>query len=488
MSRFAIRRVRTGPPELRTQLPVTGRAVARRADPNGVRDFVYAVLDTPVKYRIPPRFSPDRYRSQDLDRDEQGDFVWISAVAFRAHATRENPYTGMRDFAVDLSYVVDPTVEGDATLDVQKVAPVAVVEIDDDYSTSRGVGVRNGSDPAFAAPAVPACAAPAVPAETFRHELEVIVAALATLAGESVTDVVIPAQIDSTDLAEGRAAYVLGEDGLRYHGWDPMGAEWAWRSTADPDELTYWIVDDIASSLAWDWAQEQPRFAAMDEEQRVDQLWMPRWQFLMIALRPAWGDRTSTAIGALTQGDSGPRWEEIFADARPVEPPAPEKDVPWGAGASKGPPPETFMRDDRSRRPSRKVLLGAAVAVLLGAALVVVFRDTGGDTVTDMTPAATSTPAESTGTPSRSAAPSSEPEALTSNAEPTLTPTEAPPQPPPPPGEAQQITPPAPAPTWRPTWRPTNSQDDEDTDTSWQRPPPTRFTPPVQADPWIGGD
>lgn len=443
---------------------------------------MYAVLDTPVKYRIPPRFSPDRYHGQDLGRDEQGDFVWISAVAFRAHATRENPYTGMRDFAVDLSYVVDPTVEADATLDPHKVAPVGVVEIDDDYSASQGVGARNGSDQALAASAVPASAAPAVPAETFRHELEVIVAALATLAGESVADVVIPAQIDSTALAEGHAAYVLGEDGLRYHGWDTMGAAWAWRSTADPDELTYWIVDDIASSLAWGWAQEQPTFAAMDEEQRVDQLWMPRWQFLMITLRPAWGDRTSTTIGALTQGDSGPRWEQIFAEARPVEPPAPEpppspapeKDVPWGAGASKGPPPETFMRDDRSRRPSRKVLLGAAAAVLLGAALVVVFRDTGGETVTDMTPAATSTPAESRATPSRSAAPSSE--------------TEAPPQPPPPPGEAQQITPPAPSPTWRPTWRPTNSQDDdEDTDTSWQRPPPTRFTPPVQADPWIGG-
>lgn len=495
MPRFAIRRVRTGPGELRTQLPVTGQAVATRTDPSGVRDFVYAVLDKPVKYRIPPQFSRDRYRSQDLDRDEQGAFVWISAVTFRAHATRENPYTGMRDFAVDLAYVVDPTVEQDEELTLAKVAPVAVVEIDDDHKASRQAAVVPSDSPGGLRP-------PAVPPEQFRHELGVLLAALATLAGERVTEVVVPPQVPATDDAEGRAAYVLGEDGLRYQGWDPMSAAWAWRTTADPEELTYWIVDDIASALAWDWAQNQPTFGALDEEQQVDQLWMPRWQYLMGALRPAWGDRTATTIQSLAQADSSQTWESLFADAAPAvaatppddvptpEPPAedpsPARDVPWGAGASKGPPAETFMPDERSSNRKRQVLLGVVAAVVLASVLFLLFRDGGTETDANQTPAVTSTPA-STPASTTPTTRVTDGDVLTSG--PAPSPTEAPPAPPPPPGDANQITP-RPTATYTPTRRPTSTQDDDDEEEeetrTTRRPPPTLFTPPVTADPWIG--
>ncbi|MGK2882169.1 MAG: hypothetical protein ACSLE6_15650, partial [Mycobacterium sp.] len=366
--------------------------MATRTDPRGVRDFIYAVLDRPVMYRLPAQFDGRRHRSEDVESDDQGPFLWVSAVTLRSYGSRENPYPGMRDFAVDLAYVIDPTLEYDEHLELRKVAPVAVVEIDD---------AGDARPPVISAPSGgSASTTHLLTAEPFRQELEVVAVALAAIAGEPVDDVVTPSRLESPDdPAAGRAAYLFGGELLRYHGWDPIEG-WVWRETDDPGELLYWIVNDIAGTLAWQWAQLQPEFAVLDGEAALGQLWLPRWQFLVNSLRTDWGRRTATAIDALWHGDR--EWDDIFADS-PVDPsvagatplrdraPAPTERTPTededghrtvAAAASPDPAPErhrTFAADTVRvdprpwrRNMSFQVVLGitAGAAVLLTIALL----------------------------------------------------------------------------------------------------------------------
>jgi hypothetical protein len=67
-----------------------------------------------------------------------------------------------------------------------------------------------------------------------------------------------------------------------------------WRSTADPDELLYWIVDDVARSVAWAWAQRAPSARTMTTGQAQSILAMPLWHNLVNALNIDWGTREST--------------------------------------------------------------------------------------------------------------------------------------------------------------------------------------------------
>jgi hypothetical protein len=141
-------------------------------------------------------------------------------------------------------------------------------------------------------------------------------AALASLIGEQLAgNVVTPRRVESdTGPLDGMPAYSLGTDVLHYQTWDPIHG-CVGRETADPDELRYWIVDDIASGLAWRWAQTAPSYAAMSEQRALRTRWMSFWRILMHALRPDWGRRTRETIRVLAQsnprppqiGDGGPR-------------------------------------------------------------------------------------------------------------------------------------------------------------------------------------
>lgn len=474
MSKFAIRRVRSGPAELRGQLPVTGHAVATRTDPGGVADFIYAVLDKPLKFHPPAHFKRDRRRlSEELGTDEQGSFLWVSAVTLRPHGTREHPYTGMRDFAVDLAYVVDPSVDEDHELVQQKVAPVAVVEIDD---TGIGSPTPNGTPHHAEAPLLS-------DPEGFRRELQVLAGAMATLAGLAADDVVVPPQVESADAAvDGRAAYAVGADVLRYHSWDSDEAQWRWRETASPDELAYWMIDDLASSSAWMWAQDQPAFASMRDNEAVNELWVPQWQSLLAAVWPTWSGLASSAA-ALPQVHSDRSWEELVAGSisaahprherpqvEPVaesEPPAADE-KPWSVGVSTGPPPETFMSEEEpwySRAKTKAALLGGVGVAAAVAVAFLLWPDGSVAPVVEDVPSVAPTPASSQ-------AVATEPQTTRSST--------PPPAPAPPPVEAEQITPPNTR-TYYPTW--TADDSDEEEVTTRTRPPPAPlYTPPVFRD------
>jgi hypothetical protein len=316
VSRFVIRRARPGPPELNGQLPVSAFTVDSRTDPQGKGTYFYADLTQPLKYRFPPHSNASRCPPDQLDHDEQGPFTWVTAIVFAAHNLGEQPSFGMREFAVDLAYVVDPSLAQDAILDWAKVDFVGLAEIDDaddpDGPATAAEGFADPTDTAVShdPPIIdePVPAALLVSSEDFEREVDSATAALAALVGDPLGRTVVAPQrlyshqdpIDGTE-----AAYRLGSDVLQYHGWDPQRGR-SWWDTTSPDELLYWIVDEIASRLAWRWAQRTPAYSSVNEHQALRTLWMPYWHMLMHALRPEWGSRTRAAIRDLAAADRHP--------------------------------------------------------------------------------------------------------------------------------------------------------------------------------------
>jgi len=285
VSGFVIRRVRTGPDELRVCLPIFGCTRDQHAGPNGTGDFIYASLNTPVKHRFAGGFATARRQPERLDHDEHGTFLWVSDVVMRAHVPGVRPYFGMRDFAVDLAYVVDPSLREDGVFDATKVEFVGVVEID---ATEDAHWPRSSAAP-DAAPAEPA---PRLkPVGEFEQRVDDIAAALAVLAGQQVGNhIAVPKQIGPHDEPpEGIPSYRIG-DVLRYHTLDPISG-WMWRETTDPEELLYWIADDIAAGIAWRWAQRAPASGTMRRQDALWNLAMPYWRLLMRGLRMDWGNR-----------------------------------------------------------------------------------------------------------------------------------------------------------------------------------------------------
>lgn len=307
-------------------------------------------------------------------------------------------------------------------------------------------------------------------------------AALASLTGGSVDDVVIPPRVESADdPIDGRAAYVLGTDVLSYHRWDSAREEWAWHHTTDSDELTYWIVDDLASAVAWVWAQRQPAAAGMREREAVEELWVPRWQSLLNTVIPTRPGRAQPAAPVASQRFSS---TTRAAAAKPAEAPAPPAptpppveaagpppeerrgtDTPWGAGASSGPPPAAFMSEREAWYNSKRARVIVLAVVVVAIAAAVAFVLLRGD---DAAPATEVSPSAPTPASSQQGA-TSAPSAASSSSRPAA--------PPPAPGEAQQITPPRTA-TYYPTWYPNSDSGDEATR---DRPPPPEplYTPPV---------
>ena len=297
MPRFAIRRLQKGPEELRAQLPITGHTVDRRTNPHGQGEFFYARLDQRLKYRFPRESNAARSAAERADRDDRGPFVWVSAVILSAYTPGQQLHFGMRDFAVDLAYVVDPSLADDSFMDPARVDYAGVVEIDDNVDDVEASPVNGNHATTTIAPEI---AAPLVSPTDFQLALDKMTAALTALTGkQSVGDAVVPQRIESDDEPiDGTPTYSLDADALRYRTWDPLHG-WVLRETTDSEELLYWIVDDVASSIAWRWAQQAPAFAQMDEHRALRTLWMPYWHVLMYALRPEWGRRTRESIRRL---------------------------------------------------------------------------------------------------------------------------------------------------------------------------------------------
>lgn len=288
MSTFVIRNVQEGPQELRAQLPRTASTLRCLTDHDGRGEFWCAQLEEPLKYRINADFDTRRCQPEFLGHDETGPFVWIQIIVVQARG-EGRLHAGMRHLPVDLSYVVDLTLGQDPVLDPAKIATVAVVDIDD-------------ADPDAAAP-TPEPQPEAehlepVSAEDFSVQLNQLVAVLATLTGQHPGLDGVPEPVEARR-GHGRRVYDLGSTPLRYYTYNRTVRRWQWRITSDPDELLYWILEEIASGLAWAWAQKAPSYKTMDERRAREVLWMPQWQSLMTALNVEWGNRTGDRIRAL---------------------------------------------------------------------------------------------------------------------------------------------------------------------------------------------
>jgi hypothetical protein len=66
------------------------------------------------------------------------------------------------------------------------------------------------------------------------------------------------------------------------------------RATADPSELVYWIISDVASAIARSRESSAGRYRPM---------WVVDWPALMHALSPQWGQRTQARMDAMTQDE-----------------------------------------------------------------------------------------------------------------------------------------------------------------------------------------
>ena len=201
MSRFAIRRVRSGPYELRVSLPITGSLFDSRTDPQGSDEYYCANLDRPVKYRLSADFDLGRCVPENLGEDEHGRFLWVKDVVMRSSTPGEHPYFGMRDFAVDLAYVVDPSIGDDDYVDPAKVDMVGAVQIDHlaDEEIDQGFDGQSIDVPAPVRPAVPVEEQPS--AEPTASSPEVIEPVAQGWAEEPVVEASVPPDVGEAEVA-----------------------------------------------------------------------------------------------------------------------------------------------------------------------------------------------------------------------------------------------------------------------------------------------
>jgi hypothetical protein len=274
VSKFIIRSASSGPADLLAGVPLRATTLRCLPDTNGQGEFWCARLEEPLKYRLDADFDTRRCQPEFLGRDEQGQFLWIQIIVVSGRG-KDRLHPGMRSLPVDLAYVVDHTLGQDSALYREKVETVAAVEIDDVEQP-----VRRPS------------------AEEFHLRLLQLVAQLATLTGQHPGMEDVPEPLESRR-GSSRRVYDLRSEDLRYFSRDWVAKNWGWRTTSDPDELLYWIAEDLAEILAWAWTQKSPSYKTMDQPQARELLWMPQWQTLMTALNVEWGKRTGEQIAAL---------------------------------------------------------------------------------------------------------------------------------------------------------------------------------------------
>ena len=71
------------------------------------------------------------------------------------------------------------------------------------------------------------------------------------------------------------------------------------RQTVDADELLYWIVDDAARAIAWNFAYRSPAARGADADTLKATVALPLWAAFVSALDPRWGSKTQATIDAL---------------------------------------------------------------------------------------------------------------------------------------------------------------------------------------------
>lgn len=299
-----------------------------------------AKLVEPVRLRI-GWADRGQYDPAYVAEDEAGVFLWTYFVTIHPHIDGSFA-PGARGVVADLAFVVDVSLSSGPYFDPGKVSWAATVVVDAERHsppipaggdrdgtfpssfTSKGpssgvqrdrppAGDFDGQRPALGAAAlrrVLTRTGGGVSAEEFRLALDGAISRLAALTGTPVADVPRPQEVKARKHSRHRGSgptYSVGRE-VRYHTADPVHGL-VWKESGDPDEALYWMVDDVARSLALAWARRTPAAAAMSGQQVRWSLAIPMWQTLMTALDARWEVRTRSRIAQFRRpaGSSGPR-------------------------------------------------------------------------------------------------------------------------------------------------------------------------------------
>ena len=319
--RFVVREIISGPRELEEAVPAQAVTLACLAGVDGDGEVWCGQLEQPVKHRIDPTGAPDRYHADYLDRDEFGPFVWTYYIALQTHdGVALGPHA--HSVVVDLAYVVDPSLGYETVFDSSKVDWVATVTVD-------------GADPEEIPEPVPqpqpessapiprpeavlpapveqlAAEGPQITPEQFGQALDSALATLGTLTGTLPLDIPRPREVKARKHSPNRyrgecPSYSFQANEVRYHTVDPLRGP-VWESTTDPGEALYWMVDDVARSVAWTWARRTPAARTMNDDQVQWLLAAPMWLTLITALDASWAGKTRARVSALKKRDQETR-------------------------------------------------------------------------------------------------------------------------------------------------------------------------------------
>lgn len=301
---------------------IGGEAVALNPMPTSDGQTVWcAQLAQPVKHWIEPA-DRDRYDPAYLTEDHTGTFVWTYFVTIHPH-TNGAFGPGAVGVAAELAFIVDLTLSADAYFEPAKVEWAATVVVDVATSHAGHGDAEPSPPPADAAPGQDwPSSAPAEPpmpdfveslpsrlpdrhgtvvtSQEFAAALDVAIAHVAALTGTPVANIPRPQEVAPRKHSRHRGdgpTYSIGAE-IRYHTADLIEGV-IWKSTTDPDEALYWILDDVTRSLAMAWARRTPAAATMDAHQLRWSVAVPLWHTLMTALDARWEDKTRDRIAEI---------------------------------------------------------------------------------------------------------------------------------------------------------------------------------------------
>ena len=286
---FVIRELADGPADLRDQLPVTLSALNPLSSSTSGQQFWCAQLEHPVKYRFSAQNRPDGMDPGFVDEDHEGTFLWVYVLVLTNQSSADLQ-AGMHAITADVGYVTDLSLGSDTSFDSDKVRWVAEAQVD--------VEAGPGSAPATPPADTAGSGATGALGTFVDSHVQLYLTQLAALAGTQFSDDIPRAvQIsEGQDPPAGRPAYVVAGTQLRYHTLSAATNSWGWRTTDDPDQLVYWILDDLVRSLAYRWATTAPAATLLDKQGINTLLWIPYWLTLLAALNPQWRSTTEAAI------------------------------------------------------------------------------------------------------------------------------------------------------------------------------------------------
>lgn len=280
-----------------------------------------AQLAQPITHQVDPA-QRDRYDPTYLAEDHTGTFAWTYFVTVHPHQPAAL-HPGAIGVAAELAFVTDLTLSADAYFDPNKVEWAATVVVDAAPADTGAEQTAPAAPPATATdqhwppqtaaePPAPAPLGPAparllqhdddntVSSQQFAHALDAAISTAATLTGTPDDSIPRPQEVKPRKHSRHRGAgpsYSIGSE-FRYHTADPIHGL-IWRSTTDPEEALYWIVDDVARSIAMTWAHRTPAAATMNDRQLQWTVAVPFWHTLMTALDPRWEAKTRARIAEL---------------------------------------------------------------------------------------------------------------------------------------------------------------------------------------------